>query len=119
MQTQQIIPFPGSPDGKLPTTLQNTLEPLETLTFVAAKTDKIVRGMCNRCVISQSRDIGKTICNSGCFYRREDVFVVLALVGQKTSTWPPIFHLIIEELLLLTNCSVVGHTIEESFYGEG
>ena len=37
-------PYPGSPDGNLPTALQNVLDPLETLTFVAAKTDKIALG---------------------------------------------------------------------------
>ena len=39
-------PYPGSPDGNLPTALQNVLDPLETLTFVAAKTDKIALGTC-------------------------------------------------------------------------
>src|ERR671938_740267 len=39
-------PYPGSPDGNLSTALQNVLDPLETLTFVAAKTDKIALGTC-------------------------------------------------------------------------
>ena len=37
-------PYPGSPSGKLPIESQNVLEPLETLTFVAANTDKIMLG---------------------------------------------------------------------------
>jgi probable F420-dependent oxidoreductase len=39
-------PYPGAPDGNLPTALQNAFDPLETLTFVAAKTDKIGLGTC-------------------------------------------------------------------------
>ena len=39
-------PYPGSPDGNLSTALQNVFDPLETLTFVAAKTDKIALGTC-------------------------------------------------------------------------
>jgi probable F420-dependent oxidoreductase len=39
-------PYPGAPGGKLPTSLQNVFDPLETLTFVAAKTDKIALGTC-------------------------------------------------------------------------
>ena len=39
-------PYPGSPEGNLSTALQNVLDPLETLTFVAAKTDKIALGTC-------------------------------------------------------------------------
>ena len=39
-------PYPGAPDGNLPTALQNVFDPLETLTFVAAKTDKIALGTC-------------------------------------------------------------------------
>jgi alkanesulfonate monooxygenase SsuD/methylene tetrahydromethanopterin reductase-like flavin-dependent oxidoreductase (luciferase family) len=30
--------YPGAPDGNLPTALQNVVDPLETLTFVAAIT---------------------------------------------------------------------------------
>jgi probable F420-dependent oxidoreductase len=37
-------PYPGSPSGKLPIESQNVLEPLETLAFVAANTDKIMLG---------------------------------------------------------------------------
>ena len=37
-------PYPGAPDGRLPTSSQNVFDPLETLTFVAAKTDKIALG---------------------------------------------------------------------------
>jgi probable F420-dependent oxidoreductase len=37
-------PYAGSPDGKLPTSQQNVSDPLETLTFAAAKTDKIALG---------------------------------------------------------------------------
>jgi probable F420-dependent oxidoreductase len=36
-------PYPGSPDGTIPG-LQKVFDPLETLTFVAAKTDKIALG---------------------------------------------------------------------------
>jgi alkanesulfonate monooxygenase SsuD/methylene tetrahydromethanopterin reductase-like flavin-dependent oxidoreductase (luciferase family) len=39
-------PYLGAPDGNLPTALQNAFDPLETLTFVAAKTDKIALGTC-------------------------------------------------------------------------
>jgi alkanesulfonate monooxygenase SsuD/methylene tetrahydromethanopterin reductase-like flavin-dependent oxidoreductase (luciferase family) len=34
-------PYPGTPDGTLPTYFQRVFDPLETLTFVAAKTQKI------------------------------------------------------------------------------
>ena len=37
-------PYPGSPSGKLPIESQNVLEPLETLAFVAANTDKFMLG---------------------------------------------------------------------------
>jgi hypothetical protein len=37
-------PCSRAPDGRLPTSLQNVFDPLETLTFVAAKTDKIALG---------------------------------------------------------------------------
>jgi probable F420-dependent oxidoreductase len=37
-------PYAGSPDGKLSTSQQNVFDPLETLTFAAAKTDKIALG---------------------------------------------------------------------------
>jgi probable F420-dependent oxidoreductase len=37
-------PYPGSPDGRQSTSLQNVFAPIETLTFVAAKTDKIGLG---------------------------------------------------------------------------
>ena len=37
-------PYPGTPDGSLPTFSQNVLDPLETLTFVAANTNKIALG---------------------------------------------------------------------------
>jgi len=36
--------YAGSPDGRLPSPLQNVFDPLETLTFVAAITDKIALG---------------------------------------------------------------------------
>jgi len=39
-------PYPGSPDGRLSISMQNVFDPLETLTFVAAKTDKIALGTC-------------------------------------------------------------------------
>jgi probable F420-dependent oxidoreductase len=37
-------PYPGTPDGSLPTFQQNVLDPLETLTYVAANTNKIALG---------------------------------------------------------------------------
>src|ERR687887_859787 len=37
-------PYPGTSDGSLPTFSQNVLDPLETLTFVAANTKKIALG---------------------------------------------------------------------------
>jgi probable F420-dependent oxidoreductase len=37
-------PFPSTPDGNLPTIYQNVLDPIETLTFVAANTRKIALG---------------------------------------------------------------------------
>jgi probable F420-dependent oxidoreductase len=41
-----LTPYPGSPDGRLSTFMQYVFDPLETLTFVAAKTDKIALGTC-------------------------------------------------------------------------
>jgi alkanesulfonate monooxygenase SsuD/methylene tetrahydromethanopterin reductase-like flavin-dependent oxidoreductase (luciferase family) len=38
--------YPGAPGGRLPTSLQNVFDPLETFTFAAAKTDKIALGIC-------------------------------------------------------------------------
>jgi alkanesulfonate monooxygenase SsuD/methylene tetrahydromethanopterin reductase-like flavin-dependent oxidoreductase (luciferase family) len=40
----QEIAIDSSPDGTLPTYYQNVLDPLETLTFAAANTDKITLG---------------------------------------------------------------------------
>ena len=37
-------PYPGTPDGSLPIENQNVLDPLETLTYVAAHTDRIALG---------------------------------------------------------------------------
>jgi alkanesulfonate monooxygenase SsuD/methylene tetrahydromethanopterin reductase-like flavin-dependent oxidoreductase (luciferase family) len=37
-------PYGGTPDGSLPIEYQNILDPLETLTFVAANTNKIALG---------------------------------------------------------------------------
>ena len=37
-------PYAGSPDGRLPTIVQKVFDPLETLTFVAAMTEKIALG---------------------------------------------------------------------------
>ena len=37
-------PYPGTPDGSLPIESQNVLDPLETLTYVAANTNKIALG---------------------------------------------------------------------------
>lgn len=37
-------PYPATPDGSLPTFYQNILDPLETLSFVAANTSKIALG---------------------------------------------------------------------------
>src|SRR5438132_13336049 len=37
-------PYQPTPDGSLPTFYQNVLDPLETLTFVAANTQKIALG---------------------------------------------------------------------------
>jgi probable F420-dependent oxidoreductase len=37
-------PYPASPDGNLPAFSQNVFDPLETLTYVAAKTNKIALG---------------------------------------------------------------------------
>jgi probable F420-dependent oxidoreductase len=39
-----LNPYPGTSDGKFPADWQYILEPLETLTYVAAKTDKIALG---------------------------------------------------------------------------
>lgn len=38
------VPYPTTPDGSLPVEYQNVLDPLELLTFVAAKTEKIALG---------------------------------------------------------------------------
>ena len=48
-------PYPGTTDGKFPTDWQYIFDPLETLAFVAANTDKIALGTS---VIE--RTIGKT-----------------------------------------------------------
>ena len=37
-------PYPATPDGSLPTMYQNVFDPIETLTFVAANTEKIALG---------------------------------------------------------------------------
>ena len=37
-------PYPGTPDGSLPSEYQIIFDPLETLTFVAANTNKIALG---------------------------------------------------------------------------
>ena len=37
-------PYPATPDGSLPTQYQNVLDPLQTLTYVAANTEKISLG---------------------------------------------------------------------------
>jgi alkanesulfonate monooxygenase SsuD/methylene tetrahydromethanopterin reductase-like flavin-dependent oxidoreductase (luciferase family) len=37
-------PYPATPDGSLPTQYQNVLDPLQTLIYVAANTDKISLG---------------------------------------------------------------------------
>src|SRR5207249_6648843 len=41
-----LAPYPGALDRMLPTSSQNVFDPIETLTFVAAKTDKIALGTC-------------------------------------------------------------------------
>jgi hypothetical protein len=38
-------PYPGSADGNLSPALQNVFDPMETLTFVAAKTEKSIKEM--------------------------------------------------------------------------
>ncbi len=42
--TKPQTPYPATPDGKLPEEYQTMLDPLETLTFVAANTNKISLG---------------------------------------------------------------------------
>ena len=37
-------PYPGSPDGSLPIESQNVLDLLETLTYIAANTNKVMLG---------------------------------------------------------------------------
>jgi probable F420-dependent oxidoreductase len=37
-------PYPGTPDGSFPVEGQNVLDPLETLTYIAANTNKIALG---------------------------------------------------------------------------
>jgi alkanesulfonate monooxygenase SsuD/methylene tetrahydromethanopterin reductase-like flavin-dependent oxidoreductase (luciferase family) len=39
-------PYPLTPDGSHPLEFQNVFEPLETLNFVAANTEKIALGTC-------------------------------------------------------------------------
>jgi probable F420-dependent oxidoreductase len=39
-------PYPGSPDGSLPTEYQTVFDPLDVLTYVAANTSKISLGTC-------------------------------------------------------------------------
>lgn len=42
--TNPQTPYPGTPDGSIPIEQQIILDPLETLTFVAANTNKITLG---------------------------------------------------------------------------
>jgi probable F420-dependent oxidoreductase len=42
--TNPQTPYPGTPDGSLPIESQNVFDPLETLTYVAAHTDRITLG---------------------------------------------------------------------------
>jgi alkanesulfonate monooxygenase SsuD/methylene tetrahydromethanopterin reductase-like flavin-dependent oxidoreductase (luciferase family) len=39
-------PYPGSPDGSLPTEYQTAFDPLDVLTYVSANTSKISLGTC-------------------------------------------------------------------------
>src|SRR5215468_5265951 len=39
-------PYPGSPNGSLPTEYQTAFDPLDVLTYVAANTSKISLGTC-------------------------------------------------------------------------
>src|ERR1044072_9718683 len=51
--------YPGSADGKFPTDWQYIFEPLETLTYVAANTNKIALGTS---VIDMLFQIGRASC---------------------------------------------------------
>ncbi|MDQ6864087.1 MAG: LLM class flavin-dependent oxidoreductase [Thermoproteota archaeon] len=90
-------PYPGAPDGNLPTALQNMFDPMETLAFVAAKTDKIALGTCvidmlfhNPVILGRQFATLDVLSQGRCI-------VALALVGQKMNIWSLMFHLRIEE----------------------
>jgi alkanesulfonate monooxygenase SsuD/methylene tetrahydromethanopterin reductase-like flavin-dependent oxidoreductase (luciferase family) len=56
-------PYGGTPDGSLPIEYQIMFDPLETLTFAAANTNKIALGT-SVIDISQSCNISKKVCNT-------------------------------------------------------
>jgi alkanesulfonate monooxygenase SsuD/methylene tetrahydromethanopterin reductase-like flavin-dependent oxidoreductase (luciferase family) len=86
-------PYRGTADGCLPDDMQNVFDPLATLTFAAAKTEKIALGTCvvdmlfHNPVILARRFATLDVLSGG------RVICGLALVGQKMSTRLPISHL--------------------------
>jgi hypothetical protein len=90
--------YPGSADGKLPADWQYILDPLETLTYVAANTNKIALGtsvidmLFHNPVILAKRFATLDVLSEG---RAIDTDLVLA--GLKMNIKCPIFRLKIEE----------------------
>jgi probable F420-dependent oxidoreductase len=77
--------YPGTPDGSLPIEYQIMLDPLETLTYVAANTDRIALGTCvidmlfhNPVVLARrfaTLDVlseGRTICGFGIGWSKDE-----------------------------------------------
>lgn len=89
-------PYPATPDGSLPSEYQTIFDPLETLTFVAANTNKIALG---------TSVIDMLFHNPVVLARRfatldvlsEELFVDSVLDGPRMNTKHPIFRLKIKE----------------------
>jgi probable F420-dependent oxidoreductase len=76
-------PYPVTPDGSLPIEYQNVLDPLETLTYVAANTNKIALGTCvidmlyavvlaRRFATLDVLSEGRTICGLGIGWSKDE-----------------------------------------------
>jgi alkanesulfonate monooxygenase SsuD/methylene tetrahydromethanopterin reductase-like flavin-dependent oxidoreductase (luciferase family) len=66
-------PFPGSSDGSLSVEQQIMLDPLETLTYIAAKTNKIILGTSViDMLFHNSHNTFKKVCHTGYSIRREN-----------------------------------------------
>jgi probable F420-dependent oxidoreductase len=78
-------PYPGAPDGSLPIESQNVFDPLETLTYVAAHTDRITLGtsvidmlfhnpviLARRLATLDVLSEGRTICGLGIGWSKDE-----------------------------------------------